>query len=93
MSTKLKENIAEICIAAGGLLQAGERHSSWEDVDPRDLTDALISAAELLAEIDKPSLWERYDWLLTCDNIAAAIVQRGETVTSKRDVQQLLAEN
>lgn len=77
----LAENIAEICFAAGGIVDRKHRH--WEERDSRDLMDALIAAAEALTDYEtkhgRDKLWINHDWMLTCDELADAVVIRGES--------------
>jgi hypothetical protein len=91
MSTaqKLKENIAEICFAAGGI---GMRGRDVED--SRDTMDRLIAAAEALTDFEakKRNLWDDYDWMLTCDNLAGAVMVGGRSITRASDVESYLAD-
>lgn len=87
---KLKENIAEICFAAGGI---GMRGRATEE-NSRDTLDRLIAAAESLTDYEsgKRGLWDHYDWMSTCDNIAEAVMKRGESITRASDVAAHLAD-
>lgn len=95
----LEANVAEICFAAGGLAATtkGARKMGWSDQDSRDMMDALRSAAHSLTKYELEQkrmgadLWESHDWYIACDNIAEAVMRRGELLSDAQVIGIVLA--
>jgi hypothetical protein len=91
MTNSAIDNATEIAFTAGTLLKDNAKpESAWPN--SRDLKEALSCAAYALAKLEEedPDMWDKFNWVLTCDTISFHVLTEEKWLMSANDVRPYL---